>query len=139
MKKLFLILTILLFACPAYAEYKFADNWTWKDTAYQTTAATLMTVDWAQTHWMSKNDYYWDSKQHEEMNPVLGKRPSLDKVDGYFAVCILAHTLIALALPDKAKIFGYEINPRRIWQGAFIVVESGAVLNNAIGGVRIEF
>jgi hypothetical protein len=139
MNKLILtIFLILIFAYPVYA-YEFGEHWTPKDSIYQTATISLLAIDWAQTHSMVKSDYYWGGKQYQEMNPILGKRPKTDTVDEYFPACILAHTLIALALPDKAKIFGYEINPRRIWQGTFIVVESGTTINNAIGGVRIEF
>jgi hypothetical protein len=43
---------------------------------------------------------------------------------------IITHTLIAIALPPKA---------RRIWQGLFIIGEIGAIGNNASTGVKLDF
>jgi hypothetical protein len=137
--QLILIICLLLLAYPAQAEYRFAQNWTWTDTAYQATAVSLMSVDWAQTRWMAKQNWQWDGKNHEETNPLLGRHPSTKDVDTYFPVVIIVHTIIAMALPDKAKVFKYEINPRRIWQCVWIGAEGYQDVSNFSAGVRMEF
>jgi hypothetical protein len=137
--KLAVILFLLLFAYPAQAEYKFADNWTTKDSIYQTAAVTLMGADWAQTHWMAKQNWQWNGKNHEEINFFLGKHPSTKDVDTYFPVVIIAHTIIAMALPDKAKVFKHEINPRRIWQCVWMGLEGYQDVSNFSAGARMEF
>jgi len=130
----------MLSACaPAYAEYKFADNWTWKDTTYQGVFLATLGGDYAQTHTQAKNNWYIDGKRYHETNPFLPKHPSIKDVDIHYAGCAVVHTLIALALPPEAKVFDFKINPRRIWQMVWIGIEAGYVVNNYSVGVRIEF
>ena len=139
MKKIILaIILCVVFSSPSYA-YRFADKWSWSDTAYQGVFLTLLGVDYFQTRTMAKNDWVLDGKHCREANPILGEFPSTKEVDVYFAGCALGHTLISAALPPKGKIFRFKINPRRIWQGVWIGVEAGVVGYNYSGGVRIEF
>jgi len=128
-----LIVALLFFPSPAFA-YEFAENWTWKDTAYQSAAITLKVIDWGQTRHIAKNPDQW-----YEMNPMLPRNPSVDQVDAYFAAGIIIETAVALALPPKANVFGYDINPRRIWQMGWIGISGGCVLYNASVGIRIDF
>lgn len=118
----------------ARAEYKFAENWTWQDTAWQGAFVAVLAADWTQTRYIAKNP-----DKYHETNPILGKHPSTSQVDTYMAGCVLGHTLISLALPPKAEIFGYTINPRRIWQGVWIGIEAGYVIHNTSIGVKFEF
>ena len=133
MKKI-IIIFMLLFAVNANAEYKFAEAWDVNDTTYQLLATGLMIADWGQTRYIAKNpDKYY------EINPILGKHPSTSEVNTYFAAAILGHALISLALPPKAEVFGYNINPRRIWQVMWIGIETGYVGHNASMGIRVKF
>lgn len=141
-----IIFTVCLLASPVHADYKFADSWSWTDTAYQGVFWTVTAVDWAQTRWMVKQDWQWDGKNHHEMNPILGNHPSLDKVNTLIPLAMVAHTLVALALPPRikwngedVKVFKVKVNPRRIWQCVFIGVEVGAVGHNIGGGVKLDF
>ena len=138
MKKLAVALMVLiLFGCSAIKNN--IKSWDRYDTAYQATYLTLTAVDLAQTHWMAKQDWKWDDGEWKEFNPLLGTKPHQDKVDILIPVGMILHTGIALALPPKYKILGFEINPRRIWQMIWIITEAGAVGNNMGAGVRIEF
>lgn len=146
MKRILMVLSIvLLFSDIANAEYKFAENWTWKDTAYQAAFLGVTLVDWKQTDWMASRNWYWDGHQHREMNPFLGDHPDSGKVDKLIPLGMLAHTVIALALPPRSvteeeeKNGDININFRRIWQCAFIVVEVAAVGNNYAAGVGFGF
>jgi hypothetical protein len=137
-KTLIVGLMVLTFANPAYA-WNFGDKWTKTDTAYQLSYLAITTVDWAQTRWMTRQDWKWDGNNYKEMNPLfLDNKPHTDATWLIPAGMIL-HTVVALALPPEAKICGFKLNPRRIWQVIFIGGEIGAVVNNATAGVKIEF
>jgi hypothetical protein len=126
-----IISLIITFSIPASAEYKFANNWDKEDTAYQATFLAITTVDWMQTRWMVKHDWQWDGEYYHELNPVLGDYPSLETVDTYIPLAMVAHTLVAMAIPNKTY--------RRIWQCLWIGVEGGAVYHNYSTGVKLEF
>ena len=139
-----IILFILLIGT-ANAEYKFAEDWTWEDTAYQAVFLGIACIDWHQTDWMASRDWFWDGHQHREMNWFLGDHPDSGRVDKMIPLGMLAHTIIALAAPPRSiskeeqKEGKFNINFRRIWQNSFIIVEVAAVGNNYGGGVRFEF
>lgn len=131
---------IMLFAMQSFSYgYEFAEKWSKKDTAYQGVFLALLAVDYAQTHTMAKNDWWLNGELLHESCPILPSRPSVKEVDLYFAGCAVGHTIVSLALPSEAKVLGYKINPRRIWQGIWIGIESGYVGWNYSLGVRIEF
>lgn len=138
------ILLLLLIPALANAEYKFAENWTYTDTAWQVSFLALTGVDWMQTHWAAKRDFYWEGHQHRENNPFLGSRPSTSKVDTLIPLGMVAHTIVAMALPSKLEvhdeIYGtVNINLRRIWQCVWIGIEGAAVYQNYNVGIKLEF
>lgn len=138
MNKLILTIFLILIACPVQA-YQFAENWTKTDTVYEVAFLTVTTLDWAQTHSMAKADWVWDGHSHSEMNPLLGSKPSKEKVDFMIPAGMVLHVLIAVALPPHFDIGGFDIHPRRAWQLIWIGIETGATINNASGGIKIEF
>jgi hypothetical protein len=147
MKKLIiatLFFLVVLVPVSAHA-YEFAEDWTKTDTAYQTTFIAIATVDWMQTRWMAQHDWQWDGKYYRETNPFLGDFPSESKVNTLVPLGILAHTLVAMAIPPRScteeqeKNGHININFRRIWQLLFIGVESAAVYKNYSIGVKLEF
>jgi hypothetical protein len=123
----------------AQADYKFAEGWSTTDTIVQGLVLTTIAVDWAQTRWMARQNWTWDGKQYYEMSPGLSKHPSVSEVDVMIPLGMIAHTVIALVLPPKAEVFGFRINPRRIWQMTWVGVECLAIGNNYGAGVKIEF
>ena len=138
------ILILLLIPTLANAEYKFAENWSKADTAWECTFLAVAAVDWAQTHWAAKHDFYWDGHQHDETNIFLGSRPSTGKVDTLIPLGMLAHVAIAMALPSKFEVYDsnigtVNINFRRIWQCTWIVGEVTAVGINYSAGIRLEW
>ena len=130
MKKVILILVLLFISSPVHAEYKFAENWTKTDTAYQATFLAITAVDWMQTRWMAKNDWQWDGEYHHESNPILGDYPDSKRVDTLVPLGMLAHTIVSMALPPDY---------RRIWQVLWIGVEGYCVTTNYSAGVHLEF
>ena len=139
MKTIAVVIMIVLFAVPAHAEYRFAENWTWKDTAYEAVNQSLFIVDWGQTRHMARQEWKWEGNYYSENCPFLSKRPTTSEVDTMIPIGMVAHLLISLALPPEAKVFDFKINPRRIWQVFFIGIEAAAIGNNYGTGVRIEF
>ena len=109
---------------PAHA-YEFAENWTWTDTALETTYVALTVVDWGQTRNIVNS-----GGKYSEINPILGKHPSMGEVDTLTPSAVIAHALIAMALPPRY---------RRYWQFFFIGAEGIVVLNNYKIGLHIDF
>ena len=134
---LILLLIVMLSGCTSIKNN--VKSWDRYDTAYQATYLAITAVDYAQTRWMARQDWYFEGRSHTEVCPLLSKRPSTGEVDILIPLGMVAHTAIAFALPPKYKVLGFEINPRRIWQIIFIVTEAGAVGNNMGIGARIEF
>jgi hypothetical protein len=124
MKKLVLIFLLILIPYPVQA-YQFCENWTKTDTSFESIYVGLTIIDWGQTRDIAKHP-----QQYSEMNPFLGKHPSLDKVDTIIPLGIVAHGLVSMALPPKY---------RRYWQVLFIGGEIAAVWNNYNVGLRIDF
>ena len=138
MKKLIiLLLIVLLTGCTSIKNN--VRSWDRYDTAYQATYLAITAVDYAQTRWMARQDWFFDGRSHTDVCPFLSKRPSVGEVDILIPLGIVAHTAIALALPPQYKVLGFQINPRRIWQMFWIITEAGAVGNNWSGGVKVEF
>jgi hypothetical protein len=61
---------------------------------------------------------------------VLGEHPSVGRVDGYFALCLLAQVGIAAALPSQY---------RAVFQYVGIVFEAGLVGHNFSVGIGANF
>ena len=129
MKTIIAIITVILFTLTADA----ADKWTTADTAWQASAMALMAADWGQTRYISKHPEYY------ETNPILGRHPSTGRVNLYFLGVMIVHPVVSYLLPAKAQVFGFDINPRRIWQAGTIIVELGCVGNNARLGIGFSF
>ncbi len=123
MIRAFSILLISLFAWgPVSAA---PDEWTKGDTARQLTYATLHAMDWSQSLHIARNP-----DQYQEANPLLGKHPTVGRVNSYMATSLLVHTSIAYALPKKY---------REAWQYVWIGFKAGLVYHNHSIGIRIGF
>lgn len=102
-----------------------ADSWSKQDMALQATYTALHIIDWGQTRYIAKNP-----KTFFERNAILGKHPTVDKVDMYFAGTLIAHALVTHFLPDKYRPW---------WQLATISMEGYCVNHNFKAGVRVAF
>ena len=99
-------------------------TWDKEDTALQATVVATLLMDMSQTLYISGHDEYY------ELNPLLGERPSRDKVYGYFLGGIVAHTAVSYLLPKEY---------RKWWQCAFILVESGMIIRNSTIGIGYSY
>lgn len=112
---------ILLAICGA----AHADNWkqgdTYREVAYQIVAA----IDWGQTLNTAKNP-----DTLEEHNAILGKHPSVSKVNTYFVLTGLVHWGVAYALPREY---------REAFQYVTIGVEANQIQSNFSINIGVKF
>ncbi len=114
-----LILLVFIFiSTPAYA-------WTKADTQRQLVYSALHVIDWGQTRDIANRP-----KEYQEQNLYLGKHPSIQRVDTYFALTLLGHAYISYILPPEQ---------RKIWQYISIGVRFQIVSINYSLGVNIHF
>jgi len=116
---------ILLFPFSAIAE-----EWTTADTVRESAYVLLHIADWNQTREIARNpQQYW------EVNPVLGKHPSIKRVDSYMAFSALAHIGISYAIAPLCDAIG--ASPRKCREGfQYLTLGGKASLvyhNNRIG------
>ena len=111
------LILLCLLSTPAYA-------WTEADTRRQLVYTTLHVIDWGQTRYIATHDKFY------ETNPILGKYPSTQDVDGYFAATLAGHTLVSYLLPPKY---------RKWWQIIWIGAEFKTVAGNYSAGISVHF
>ena len=115
----YLFILILLLPMNAQA----ADEWTKKDSVIQGTYYIFHFIDWRQTRYITKNSQWY------EMNPILGKYPSTNTVDGYFLITTILHTAVAYYLPQPYR--GW-------WQGVWIFGSATCVFHNFSVGIKMD-
>lgn len=101
------------------------DKWDNSDKALFATYTVVRAADMAQTINIARNP-----DRFHEMNPLLGRHPSEQKVIGFF---IISHALIWLAadyMPPKA---------RKLFLTGGIAIEAGFVANNSRLGIKVSF
>lgn len=118
MKRLVIVLVILFCGCAG-------NPWRQEDTLRQTAFVGITTIDWMQTRQIADNP-----NKFYETNPILGRHPSKNEINLYFAGSVLAHTAIAAALPHGWRDW---------WQSLAIGLETGVVAHNASIGIRVGF
>jgi hypothetical protein len=127
--KLSVILFLVLFAYPAQAGYRFADQWNWKDTLLEGAFTAEVFVD------LGQSLYHIDTHEYSEINPFLPKYPSKNQI---WEACIIgsaAHALISLAVPKHLLINGIDYHPRAWWQGTTLIIEGGNITRNKSLGI----
>jgi len=125
MKKQLLKNSFLLFSVFILSASCGGREWTKTDTALEAVWQVGHVADWMQTRQVAKHPAQW-----EELNPILGKHPSVGKVDTYMLGAALAHYGISYALPKEY---------RGIWQYISITVKYGVVGYNSAIGVSVKW
>lgn len=110
---------ILFLLCLLPASLK-AQEW----QSLAASAATFTVIDWAQTRYITQHPQFY------ETNPILGKRPSIGRVNTYFAGALIGGTLLTLALPER---------DRKWFLGGVTALEVGVTAHNANIGIRVDF
>lgn len=104
-------------------------DWTRADTERQLALTALMVADMGQTLGLAQH-YDDPVNPTYEQNPILGKHPNREAVEGYFAVSALVALGIAYALPEKY---------RAPFQKFYIGYESAITMRNLGIGVQMKF
>lgn len=125
MKYLLGLVLIIPACCNADGFFKH-DPWTKEDTMREAAYLVLHVVDWGQTRNIvnRREEGYW------EINPILGKQPSIKRVDSYMAFSAIAHVGIAYVLPQKW---------RARFQYTTAGIKTGLVIYNNSAGLRVDF
>lgn len=110
------------FACAATAT---AGEWTEDQKRMGAALAAVSVVDWAQTRYIADNP-----DRFHETNPIMGRHPSIGRVDRYFATSVLVGAVVLDALPSEYRDYALK---------AGLVLEVLVVSNNARIGVGVKF
>lgn len=121
MKYIFIILLILVSACPVEGQ----PSWTTTDTMLEGTWIVLHVLDWKQTLVIARNPH-----KFHELNPIIGKHPSIGKVNSYMLLSALVHPIISYHLPQPYRSY---------WQYLTISATGGLVIHNFNIGIKVRF
>ena len=115
------IVIIFFLSTPVFA----FDKWDRTDYALLAVSTLTMGIDWRQTRRIAEQP-----ERYYETNPIIGRHPSLDRVDQYFAISWIIKAGIAYILPSQW---------RKVWLGGIIGVETGCVFRNTNIGLGISW
>lgn len=101
------------------------DAWSEDQLRMGAALAAVTVVDWAQTRYIADNP-----ARFHETNPIMGRHPSIGRVDRYFATSILVGAVVLDALPSEYRDYALK---------AGLVLEVLVVSNNARIGVGVKF
>ena len=118
-------LHVIIFCLITLCTYAHAAEMTKKDLLLESTWMALHFVDWRQTVHVAKHP-----QEFEEMNPILGRHPSVGRVNLYMAAGMVLHPLVSYVLPQPYK---------KWWQYVTIGLSGGCVVNNFTIGVKMSF
>lgn len=118
-------LIIALALLPALAVAQ-SSEWKPIDKALLVGSTAMLVVDWGQTRYIAKHP-----DTYHELNPILGKHPSLSRVNAYFSAAIVGNYLIAeYLIPPEA---------RSLYLGVVTGVELAVVGRNKHLGIKLSF
>ena len=122
--KTMLIAILTLMATEVYA----ADPWSKQDIALEVTCfAFHLIINWGQTRDLVTRR---DQGFYEELNPLLGKHPTMTMVDSYFIGSSLLHLGITHILPKEASPY---------FQVVRIGIAGTCVIKNLSVGLNMRF
>ena len=101
--------------------------WDWSDTAMESLYLAAHVADWGQTRDIAQQ---CGSGTYAETNPIIGRCPSVGRVNTYFFTTALIHAGVATMLPKKY---------RRLFQVGTLGMEIGYISNNAKIGLKVSF
>ncbi len=116
-----IIILLIIFLCPSIVHAE----WSGSDTAREVVWQGLHVADWGQTLEIARNpvDYH-------EVNPVIGKHPSVRRVNLYMLSSAVVHAGVSYVLPEKVKVY---------WQYLSIGISAGCVARNYNIGLGVKF
>lgn len=99
--------------------------WSRQDIALESTYVAIHILDWGTTLDIADNP-----SKYYEYNPILGRHPSREKVNLFFAAGIPLHLGITYALPKRWRPY---------WQYFSIGMNGICVINNFSIGLKLSF
>jgi len=99
-------------------------EWDKYDTSLMITSNLLLIIDWSQTRYIVKHP-----ERFSEENPILGRHPSIGKVNTYFITSILVNSAVGYILPNPY---------RKYWFGIISGIELYTIGKNINCGVRFN-
>lgn len=102
-------------------------EWDWSDTAVESMYFAAHITDWGQTRDIARQ---CGEGLYAETNPIIGRCPSIGRVNTYFFATALLHAGIATILPKKY---------RRMFQVGTLGMQIGYISNNANIGLKVSF
>ena len=103
------------------------NKWTMQDSLWEAAYLATHVADWGQTRDISAQ---CKSGGYYEVNPVIGRCPSMSRVNLYFLSTALLHAGVSTLLPKKY---------RRFFQTSTMVMEIGYITNNYNIGLKVNF
>jgi hypothetical protein len=119
--KIGVVIMMMFLVVPAFA----FDKWDKTDMSLLAVGTVAQIIDWRQTRRIAEQP-----DRFHEVNPALGRHPSTDRVDMYFAASLVIKAGIAHVLPSKW---------RKVWLGTMAVGSIGLVAHNANIGLGISW
>lgn len=117
------VVLLLLWMLPFSAHA--ADSWTKEDTYREVIALTFRFIDYKTTLDIARNP-----DKYQEANPILGKHPSIARVNTWFLVTTIIHPIISSTLPKEY---------RKAFQYISIGISGTAATLNLWSGLKVEF
>jgi hypothetical protein len=115
------IAVIILVLTPVIAQA----GWDYEDSGREVVWQGLHVIDWGQTLEIARHpgNYY-------EANPIMGRHPSLGRVNLYMGASAVVHAGISYVLPEDM---------RKWWQYVSIGVSGACVAHNFNMGLGVKF
>lgn len=110
---------LLIISTSAYAA------WSRPDTYREIASESLLFIDYSQTYNIANTpDRFY------EHNPILGRHPSIGRVNLYFISSMILHPIISYILPSKVRPY---------FQYITIGIETSCIANNMRVGIGMRF
>ncbi len=121
MTKIMIIIFILFIPFTSFA----SDDWTKEDTMREVAWGVIHVIDWGQTLEAARQP-----DKYHELNPILGRHPSIGNVNVYMGLSAIGHLGISYILPKKIRPY---------WQWVSIGVSGACIINNFNVGLGVKF
>ncbi len=92
------LLFFLLLGPSIARSWEWAESWDRYDSSREIVWLLLRAVDWKQSLTIADHP-----EKYYEMNPIIGKHPSRDRVNAYMATTTILHLGISTAIPKVAR------------------------------------
>jgi hypothetical protein len=114
--KTLIVLLLCLSAC---------STWKTQDILREVAWQTVHVIDWGQTLEIARHP-----EDYHEINPIMGKHPSVGNVNVYMGLSSIGHLAVSYVLPPKIRPY---------WQYLTIVTSGACVINNFNIGLGVKF